>query len=337
MNVNNSNSNNSTNNTKSRIKKRKLNFTQIANSFLRDKRISFKAKGLFSYMFSHDESWNFTLNSISKQQEEGIESIRTAMNELKAYGYIVYKKHSNGTGIYYLDDEPHLKEETINNIEDKEQNEMRNNRHNKKQTPRYLEKKEDTNIKRDLSLKELQDIAYKKAKNISENLDLNNEENEKIYNQTNLHPQDIIKTYKELISSKYEDINQTTSLKQIILYSEDLEKMLKGIENYSKHLKLKQKKPEKLFFFIKDKIYLDYQNEQVVELNKNETIVPKDLIGLKFRANGEEIEFLEDGYYKIEKDWKVTNAKNVSDMVELVRNFLNKNSNLNQGDNKCEF
>jgi len=295
-------------NTKSRIRKRKSNFITISNSFLRDKRLSFKAKGLFAYMYSFDESWNFTLNSISKQQEEGVHSIRSAINELKTYGYIVYRKFSNGTGIYYLDDEPHLKkdEEIINNIEDKEENEMIEKKDIKKQTPRYLEKQQKSN-------------------------------NQK----TNLHPQDVIKAYKELISAKNEDISQTRSFNQITLYGEDLEKMLKGIKNYSKALKLKQKKPEKLFFFIKDKIYLDYQNEQTIELNKNEVLVPEDLIGLKFTLHGEEIEFLEDGYYKIEKDWKVTNAKNVSDMVELVRNFLTEsdfksqlNKNSNQGDKK---
>jgi|GEM_PF-2494406 len=299
---------NNTNNTKSRIKKRKSNFTQIANSFLRDKRLSFKAKGLFAYMFSHDESWNFTLNSISKQQEEGVDSIRSAMNELKAYGYVVYKKYSNGTGIYYLDDEPHLKDkETIDNKEDGEK--QMKEKINK--TPRYLEK-----------------LNKLKGANSDLKEDLN------IKNQ-DLHPQDIIKAYKELISPKYEDITQTRSFNQIILYGEDLEKMLKGIKNYAKAFSLKPKKPEKLFFFIKDKIYLDYQNEQVVELNKNETIVPEDLIGLKFKVDGEEIEFLENAYYKTQKDWKVTNAKNVSDMVQLVRNFLieseklqlNKNSN----------
>jgi len=271
-------------NHKSRIKKRKLNFTQIANSFLRDKRLSFKAKGLFTYMFSHDESWNFTLNSISKQQEEGVDSIRSAMNELKAYGYVVYKKYSNGTGIYYLDDEPHLKDkETIDNLVqstlfEKEDGEKQMKEKINK-TPRYLEK------------------------------DLKNSKNKENIKNQDLHPQNIIEAYSELISPKYEDITQTRSFNQITLYGEDLEKMLKGIKNYSKALKLKQKKPEKLFFFVKDKIYLDYQNEQAVELNKNEAIVPEDLIGLKFKVDGEEIEFLEDGYYKTQKDWKVTNVK----------------------------
>jgi len=318
---------NNTNNTKSRIKKRKLNFTQIANSFLRDKRLSFKAKGLFAYMFSHDESWNFTLNSISKQQEEGVDSIRSAMNELKAYGYVVYKKYSNGTGIYYLDDEPHLKDSKVEEEnKDNEKDGEKQMKEKTNKTPRYLEK-----------LNKLKDDNS----DLKEDLK-NNKDKQNIKNQ-DLHPQDIIKAYKELISEKYEDISQTRSFNQIVFYSEDLEAMLKGIQNYCLALKLKpEKKPEKLFFFIKDKIYLDYQNEQVVELNKNEAIVPEDLIGLKFKVDGEEIEFLEDGYYKTQKDWKVTNAKNVSDMVELVRNFLKNNKlqleeNSNQENSKCEF
>jgi len=88
------------------IKKRASNYTQVSNSFLRDERISFKAKGLFAYMFSMDESWNFTLKSIATQQKEGIESIRSAIIELKNFGYIQYEKHQDGTGTYSLEDEP---------------------------------------------------------------------------------------------------------------------------------------------------------------------------------------------------------------------------------------
>ena len=90
------------------IKKKKRNYIQVANAFLRNKDLSFKAKGLFCYMFSMADNWNFTIKSIAKQQKDGETSIINAMNELKKYGFIIYTKHKNGTGTYYLDDEPKL-------------------------------------------------------------------------------------------------------------------------------------------------------------------------------------------------------------------------------------
>jgi len=147
--------------------------------------------------------------------------------------------------------------------------------------------------------------------------------NQKSANQ-DLHPQDIIKAYKELISQKYEDITEIKSFNAILIHHEHLEAMLKGIKNYAKVLKLKQKKPEKLFFFIRDKIYLDYQNEQVVELGKNEAIVPTQLVGVEFRFDGEQMKFLEDGYLKIDKNWKVTNAKDVLHMTQIVQKSINQ-------------
>ena len=89
-----------------RIRKKESNFTQVSNSFLRDNRLSFKAKGLFCYMFSMSSDWNFTIQSIAKQQNEGVASISSALKELKEYGFVTYTKNSDGSGVYYLDDEP---------------------------------------------------------------------------------------------------------------------------------------------------------------------------------------------------------------------------------------
>ena len=88
------------------IKKIEFPFTAIPNQFLRDNNISFKAKGLFTYMYSMKNGWNFTIKSISKQQKQGELSIKNAMDELKKHGYIKYKKYSNGKGEYYLNPMP---------------------------------------------------------------------------------------------------------------------------------------------------------------------------------------------------------------------------------------
>lgn len=98
-----------------KIKKKESSFTQVSNSFLRDNNISFKAKGLFCYMFSMSENWNFTLQSIATQQKDGLDSVKSAMDELKQYGYISYEKHSNGSGTYFLNDEPNMENPNVEN------------------------------------------------------------------------------------------------------------------------------------------------------------------------------------------------------------------------------
>ncbi len=137
-----------------------------------------------------------------------------------------------------------------------------------------------------------------------------------------LNPREVIEAYREKISNKNDDVQEPSSFNQISLRKKDISKMLIAIDNYSKALELNGRKPEKLFFFIRNGIYLDYQEEQVIELGKNQALVPNDLIDKIFTVDGETIKFLKDGYLKIEKDWKITNAKNVADMVNTIRTAL---------------
>ena len=87
-------------------------------------------------------------------------------------------------------------------------------------------------------------------------------------------------------------MQEPSSFNQIVLKKTDIQKMIIAIDNYAKALKLSGKKPEKLFFFIRDGIYLDYQNEQVIELGKNQALVPDDLVNKCFVVDGETIEYL---------------------------------------------
>lgn len=121
-----------------RIKKRDNNFTQVSNSFLRDNNISFKAKGLFCYMFSMNENWNFTLQSIATQQKDGLDSVKSAMDELKKYGYVTYEKLANGKGLYYLDDEPKVENPNVENPNLGKSTPIKNNNSNKNNNNKTL-------------------------------------------------------------------------------------------------------------------------------------------------------------------------------------------------------
>jgi hypothetical protein len=72
-------------------------FAQIPNSWLRDARLSFKARGLLALLMSHREGWSLSVNALASQNQEGKDAIRSAIQELEGYGYL-YRTQSNEGG-----------------------------------------------------------------------------------------------------------------------------------------------------------------------------------------------------------------------------------------------
>ncbi len=63
-------------------------FAQIANSALRDKRLSFKARGVLALVLSNVGDWEASLDWLLRQSDnDGRHSIQQALNELTALGY----------------------------------------------------------------------------------------------------------------------------------------------------------------------------------------------------------------------------------------------------------
>ena len=67
---------------------RTQNYTVMSNYHLRDKTISFKAKGLLSLMLSLPEDWDYTLAGLTRISLEGKDAIRAAVVELEKAGYV---------------------------------------------------------------------------------------------------------------------------------------------------------------------------------------------------------------------------------------------------------
>jgi hypothetical protein len=63
-------------------------FTQIPNAWVRDSRLTFKARGILAMLLSHIEGWQLNIYSIAQMNIEGRDAIRTAINELEALGYL---------------------------------------------------------------------------------------------------------------------------------------------------------------------------------------------------------------------------------------------------------
>jgi hypothetical protein len=63
-------------------------FTQIPNRWLRDERLSRRARGLLAEIMSHRVGWHVTISGLQKVGREGRDAIATALRELKDFGYV---------------------------------------------------------------------------------------------------------------------------------------------------------------------------------------------------------------------------------------------------------
>lgn len=107
-----------------RFRSKRVYFTQVSNSLIRDDKISLKAKGLYSLIQSYITIEDFVLykDFLRSQCKEGRDSFQGAWDELKKNGYLMqYKiKDENGKFNYEYDllDEPIIKE-VVNNTKPK--------------------------------------------------------------------------------------------------------------------------------------------------------------------------------------------------------------------------
>ncbi|QEL88183.1 DnaD domain-containing protein [Bacillus mycoides] len=68
--------------------KKDNNYSVINNTGLKDKRLSWKAKGILAYILTLPDDWVFYREELSQHAKDGINSLRAGMQELKEYGYI---------------------------------------------------------------------------------------------------------------------------------------------------------------------------------------------------------------------------------------------------------
>jgi hypothetical protein len=87
-------------------------YTIMSNYHLRDRNLSYKAKGLLSFMLSLLDDWDYSLAglcSISKESRDGIKAI---LNELKEYHYLEIEKVRGEKGYfeynYLIYEKPHF-------------------------------------------------------------------------------------------------------------------------------------------------------------------------------------------------------------------------------------
>lgn len=69
----------------------KTNFTQIPNKLIKNGNLSAKSKGIYSYLASKPDGWDYKVWEIVKHFKEGETAIRAGIRELETNGYLTKK------------------------------------------------------------------------------------------------------------------------------------------------------------------------------------------------------------------------------------------------------
>lgn len=82
-----------------KLKKYDTGYTQVLNDVLYDKTISLRAKGIYAYLFSKPDGWQFHMAVIEKEVLESKGQMYTAIKELIEKGYIT-RRQINENGVF---------------------------------------------------------------------------------------------------------------------------------------------------------------------------------------------------------------------------------------------
>lgn len=80
-------------------KMKRSGFTIINNGVLNNTQLSWKAKGLFAYLWSQSDSWDFYEVEVLKHSTDGRASLRAGLKELEEHGYLKRYRKRDDKGI----------------------------------------------------------------------------------------------------------------------------------------------------------------------------------------------------------------------------------------------
>lgn len=77
----------------------------VNKTILKEKQMSWKAKGIWLYAFSRPDDWTFRLCDLLKQSSDGKDSVTSGLHELEKYGYLKRNRFRNEDGRFAPDAE----------------------------------------------------------------------------------------------------------------------------------------------------------------------------------------------------------------------------------------
>lgn len=94
-------------------------FTTLDNTPLNDKNLTWKAKGLFAYLWSKPDDWDYRVTEVAKHSKDGVGSTSTGVNELEKAGYLQRKQNNDhgvfGDSVWTLSEKPIFKKPITEN------------------------------------------------------------------------------------------------------------------------------------------------------------------------------------------------------------------------------
>lgn len=73
-------------------------FTITNNQLIRDDRLSWKARGIFTYLWSMSDGWDFKASEVAKHASDGKDSLNSGLKELEEYGYLSRQQKRDDNG-----------------------------------------------------------------------------------------------------------------------------------------------------------------------------------------------------------------------------------------------
>lgn len=87
-------------------------YVQIPNAWLRDEKLSRRARGLLAELMTHRAGWHITIASLQKTGPEGRDAIRNAVIELAGRGYLI-RRQTQGAGGRFNEVEYEISDPTV--------------------------------------------------------------------------------------------------------------------------------------------------------------------------------------------------------------------------------
>ena len=117
------------------IKKDNGNYTNTNNQLVRDDDLTWKARGIFNYLWSQANEWQFYVKEIASHSKDGEKALQSGLQELEEHGYLkrVNRHSKNGSfdGLdWILDDTGRLNRQAQNSVNGKKEVKPPKNRQN---------------------------------------------------------------------------------------------------------------------------------------------------------------------------------------------------------------
>lgn len=81
----------------------KTRFATTPNNLLDNPEITLKAKGLYAYIQSKPDGWDFSAERIAFSLKEGISGIKAGLTELEKHGYLHRRKFQDNLGYWQIE------------------------------------------------------------------------------------------------------------------------------------------------------------------------------------------------------------------------------------------